>query len=444
MNWLQLLSEKRLGREEHYRPREHSRMERSEFDVDYDRVIFSHPFRRLQDKTQVVPLPEYDFVHTRLTHSLEVSSVGRSLGRAVGMHLLETYPELAEAGYNAYDFGSIVAAASLVHDVGNPPFGHSGEKAISQFFIDHRPDVSENELYDLQNFEGNAQGFRILCDPELKDVKLTYATLGAFMKYPGESAPTLRDKSRKSRKKFGLFQSEKQEFLKIANETGLVSFAQDELLAWCRHPLVFLVEAADDICYLIIDLEDAVRMKTISFDTFVDLLAPILGDKLDRKKLGEMHDLNQQAGLLRAMVINQLVEEAVNVFISHEKEITAGEFDKDLLSCIRSAEAADAIANFSFRYIYRSQQVLEIQAAGFEVLPFLTSSYFEALEDVRINGKKAHPRNQNMAEMLPKTVFRDNGCSETYQVARHVIDMVSGMTDKYAVSLYRKLKGISF
>lgn len=456
MNWLSLLSHKRLGSEHKYVPLGNQATSRSEFEVDYDRIIFSYPFRRLQDKTQVVPLPEYDFVHTRLTHSLEVSSVGRSLGKLAGTHILKSHPELVEAGYTEFDFGAIVAAASLTHDIGNPPFGHAGENALSEYFATKNdirgvadkidmPGITDKEWFDLQHFEGNAQGFRILCDPLFQDLKLTYASMGAFAKYPCESVLAKKDTSRKSQKKYGFYQSEKEIFAQLANELGLTSLSKDEI-TYIRHPLVYLVEAADDICYLIIDLEDAYRMKVISYNQFVEMVSPLLGSSFDKAKLSSMNDENQQIGLLRAMAINQLVNECADVFNQNESAILKGEFDKALSDMIPSQKYTEQIGKYSFEHIYNSQKVLEVQAAGFEVLPGLMEIFMDALEDYTSQGKKAAARHTNIVRMLPKHITNDDFIHQStyYSRSRKVLDFVSGLTDKYAVSLYRKLKGIQF
>ncbi|HWA33655.1 MAG TPA: dNTP triphosphohydrolase, partial [Cyclobacteriaceae bacterium] len=266
MIWKTLLSANRPGQKNIS-----SEPSRSAFEQDYDRIIFSHPFRRLQDKTQVHPLPEHDFVHTRLTHSLEVSSVGRSLGKRVGEVILQRHHEL-EKELSLFDFGAIVAAASLAHDLGNPPFGHAGEDALSDFFVNDpslKANVSEAEWSDLTKFEGNAQGFRILNQQEY-GLKLTCATLGAFTKYPCPSLFPERNKSKKSQKKFGFFQSEQAIFSELASQLELMRAGS----GWVRHPLAFLVEAADDICYSIIDLEDGCRLGLVSFEDTVELLAP--------------------------------------------------------------------------------------------------------------------------------------------------------------------------
>ncbi|MEM7110582.1 MAG: dGTP triphosphohydrolase, partial [Bacteroidota bacterium] len=262
MNWSKLLSEQRGQK----KGDEKDKGTRSAFEQDYDRVIFSYPFRRLQDKTQVHPLPEDDFVHTRLTHSLEVSSVGRSLGKKVGKVILERWPELAKR-YDFHEFGGIVAAASLAHDIGNPPFGHSGEDAISEFFKSgsgaiYKNLVNELEWADLTHFEGNAQGFRILNKDQYQGLRLTYATLAAFSKYPRQSIIKCKDPKRRSQKKYGFFQSERDVFKSIASTLGLPEL---EEYSWSRHPLAFLVEAADDICYNLIDLEDGCRLGLVNY-----------------------------------------------------------------------------------------------------------------------------------------------------------------------------------
>ncbi|MCX7745156.1 MAG: dNTP triphosphohydrolase [Flavobacteriales bacterium] len=444
MNWHSLLNYNRLNKNQKEVQHSMANKNRSEFEIDFDRIIFSYPFRRLQDKTQVVPLPEHDFVHTRLTHSLEVSSVGRSLGKAIGSYVLSKNPHLIEAGYQASDFGAIVAAACLTHDLGNPPFGHSGERAISEFFLSNRPDgVSEKEYADLTNFEGNAQGFRILASPHFNDLKLTYATLATFSKYPCESIIHQRNLNRKSQKKFGFFQSEKNAFKQVAENCGLLPLSDADAV-WVRHPLTFLVEAADDICYLIIDLEDATRMKVINDKEFKDLVAPIIGAKLDEKKLEQETDINQKIGILRAMAINQLIMECTEIFIENEAQILLGNFDTALIDIIPSASYTQAIAKFSFSKIYNSQQVLEIQAAGFEVLPGLIELFWEASEDYIKKGKNCKAKHLNLLRMLPLP-YQTYLATETtsYLRARTLVDYISGMTDRYAVGLYKKLKGIS-
>lgn len=438
MNWSNLLSSARINQK-----KEGSLPSRSAFEQDYDRIIFSHPFRRLQDKTQVHPLPEEDFVHTRLTHSLEVSSVGRSLGKRVGEVIMQRHPELKE-NFSLFDFGAIVAAAALAHDLGNPPFGHAGEDAISDFFQQHstgktyKQKVSDVEWEDLIKFEGNAQGFRILGKDEY-GLKLTFATLGAFTKYPCPALFPARDKKKKSQKKFGFFQSEQQLFSDVATELQLIK--QDS--AWCRHPLAFLVEAADDICYSIIDLEDGCRLGLVSFDDTVELLSGILKQKLDRQKLKSATGLNEKLGTLRAMAIGELIDACTTVFIAHETEILDGKFDHALTDHCLYKETLRQISDVSVQKIYRAKHVVEIEASGHQILPGLLEEFCEAGEHLLLN--KSSRKYQNLVLLLPEEVrsaiMKNPG--NTYLMLRQVVDFISGLTDKHALRLYRKIKGIS-
>lgn len=442
MNWHDLLSHKRFGDKSRI---ELSQESRSRFEQDYDRIIFSNPFRRLQDKTQVFPLPEDDFVHTRLTHSLEVSSVGRSLGKAVGEKLLEKYADLKEAGYTAHDFGAIVAAASLTHDLGNPPFGHSGETAISSFFLYQesgqifRKLVSEAEWRDLIAFEGNAQGFRIL--NASADLRLTFATLGAFTKYP-KSAIAPRDKARKSQKKYGFCTSDRPLFAELASEMGLIALSQD---VWCRHPLTFLVEAADDICYSVIDLEDGCRLGLVSFEEAKSLFVAILGDAFNEEKLEKTAGQNEKLGLLRALTITKLIQECVLVFLEKEPEILAGSFDQALTDCIPSSKSLEDISRISIKKIYQSKQVLEREAGGFEVIAKLMESFCIAAYLVRFEPERYTPKHRAALRLLPDTAKSklENPALTVYERLQIVIDFVSSLTDKHAIKLYRILYGFS-
>lgn len=435
VNWTQLLSPLRTGQSQ-----ASTESSRSAFEQDYDRIIFSHPFRRLQDKTQVHPLPEADFVHTRLTHSLEVSSVGRSLGKRAGEVLLQRHADLKDS-YSLFDFGAVVAAASLAHDVGNPPFGHAGEDALSDYFR-KRPELkqglSDAQWSDLVSFEGNAQGFRIL-NQDGYGLKLTQATLGAFTKYPCSSHFPGRNASRKSQKKFGFFESERGRFGEVATLLGLPSSGP---AAWNRHPLAFLVEAADDICYSIIDLEDGCNLGLISFSETVDLLAPILGDKLDRTKLQRDESLNKKLGTLRALAIGELITACTTVFLEKEKEILSGSFDTALTDASTFRDPLKEISRHSVAKIYRARHVVEIEAAGHEVLPGLLDEFILAAKAHKA-GEKSR-KYQNLALLLPPEVRSSLGESnDAYMLYRLVIDFVSGLTDKHALNLYRKIKGMA-
>ena len=439
MNWLQLLSSHRLGQKGAL-----SEQSRSAFEQDYDRIIFAHPFRRLQDKTQVHPLPEQDFVHTRLTHSLEVSSVGRSLGKRVGEIILKRHPELQES-FSLFDFGAIVAAASLAHDLGNPPFGHAGEDAISDFFLHHsfgqsfKDRVTEEQWAELIKFEGNAQGFRILNKSQY-GLKLTHATLGAFTKYPCPAFFPTRDKKKKSQKKFGFFQSELEIFNEVATQLGLTQVTNH---VWSRHPLAFLVEAADDICYNIIDLEDGCRLGLVGIDETVDLLAPILKEKLDRTKLTGKTGLNEKLGVLRAMAIGELIESCTKIFIDYENEILEGKFDQSLTDLCEFRDALKKISEVSVQKIYRARQVVEIEAAGHEVLPGLLHEFSQGglylMQNVKLR------KYQNLILLLPEEIRNaiTQSPNDHYAMLRNIIDFISGLTDRHAFSLYRKMKGIS-
>ena len=440
MNWPQLLSSHRLGQKQ-----DALDQSRSAFEQDYDRIIFSHPFRRLQDKTQVHPLPVEDFVHTRLTHSLEVSSVGRSLGKKVGEEILKRHAELNK-DFSLFDFGAIVAAASLAHDLGNPPFGHAGEEAISDFFIHHekgkslKPFVTESEWADLTNFEGNAQGFRLLNQKQY-GLKLTAATLGAFTKYPCPSFFPERDKTKKSQKKFGFFESERGVFENVATDLGLVKINAN---SWSRHPLAFLVEAADDICYSLIDLEDGCRLGLVSLDETIALIAAILKDKFKKDKVDKMVGLNEKLGVLRALAIGQLLDESVALFLDEEKNILDGKFDRALTDEIVSGDALKEISKVSVDKIYRARTVVEIEASGHAVLPGLLEEFVVAAQSLQQNN--ASRKHKNLQLLLPEEIrwALANQTETPNQMLRLIVDFISGLTDRHALSLYRKIKGISY
>ena len=434
MNWKTLLSIQGLREKQ-----EPGASSRSAFERDYDRIIFSHPFRRLQDKTQVHPLPEHDFVHTRLTHSLEVSSVARSLGRSAGEKILERNKELSD--FTFFDFGAIAAAAALAHDLGNPPFGHAGEAALSDFFL-HQPEgnaleekVTKEEWKDLLSFEGNAQGFRIL-NKNQYGLKLTCATLGAFTKYPCASYFPARNNDKKSQKKFGFFQTEKEIFERLAAHLELPKQGE----AWARHPLAFLVEAADDICYSIIDLEDGCRLGLISFSETTELFAGVLKEKFDAQKLQRYTNLNEKLGVLRGTVIKQLIDEATTVFLDHERDILQGNFDEALTDVSPSKDALQEILKISFEKIYRTRQVVEIEASGHEALPCLVKEFIKA--GFYLTGKNNSRKYENLSLLLPEDIRLNIVQNPTpYLVIRHVMDFISSLTDRHALSLYRLIRG---
>lgn len=358
--------------------------------------------------------------------------------------MLQRNPALASE-FTLFDFGAIVAAASLAHDLGNPPFGHAGEDSISDFFLHHpagqsfKTQVTEKEWYDLIKFEGNAQGFRIL-DKEQYGLKLTYATLGAFTKYPCPAYFPDRDQKKKSQKKFGFFQTERDAFTNIAKDLGLI---ETSAISWCRHPLAFLVEAADDICYSIIDLEDGCRLGLVSFDDTVDLLSGILRDKLDKTKLGTHADLNQKLGILRAMAIGELIEATTEVFLSNEKKILEGSFDDSLTALCIFDEPLERISQVSIQKIYHARHVVEIEASGHQILPGLLEEFTRTGE--HLIADRISRKYKNLSLLLPPEVISSIKArrTEPYHMLRNIVDFVSGLTDRHALSLYRKIKGIS-
>ncbi len=453
MNWEQLLSSRRLGDDrKNYDTQEH----RSAFQRDYDRIIFSSAFRRMQDKTQVFPIPENDFVHNRLTHSIEVSSVGRTLGNLVGQFVLEQEPELKVKGNSMHLFGDIVAAACLAHDVGNPPFGHSGESAIGNYFKQH-PELKEQfslnnqEWNDFIKYEGNAHGFRLLTNHHPEEIKgglrLTYATLGCFSKYPRASVVDLEylldsDKKRTSSKKFSYFQSEKVLFENVANTLGLLKLTEEhpQQRAWARHPLVFMVEAADNICYRIIDLEDGYKLGYLKFKEMEDLLLPLLKRSFDAKealvKYKQINDLGEKIGYLRAKSINVLIFESIEVFKNNYQAIMNGDFDQEITDIIPSADIVEGPIKEANIYLYNRKPVIEIEVAGYQVI----SGLLEKFMDVQLHPKNG--MNKKMKQLLPEQ-FHAKESDSNYEKIMKAVDFVARMTDSYALNLYRRLSGHS-
>ena len=416
--------------------------DRTEFQRDYDRLIFSAPFRRLQNKTQVFPLPGSVFVHNRLTHSLEVSCVGRSLGNDVASQLLKKHPALADSHIS--EIGSIVSAACLAHDLGNPPFGHSGEKAISTYFSEGqgmalKKELSPMEWDDLTHFEGNANAFRILTHQFEGRRKggfvMTYSTLASIVKYPFSSQLA----GKKS--KFGFFLSEEADYQKIARELGIIQLSKpDEPLRYARHPLVYLVEAADDICYQMMDIEDANKLKLLTHDETKGLYM-LFFDEKRRKRIEEVcrivTDVNEQIAYLRSSVIGALIKECTRVFTENEKKILAGEFEGALIKhiCSPLKEAYENCSAIALQRIYRSSDVLDIELAGFRVI--------STLIDLMINAVRS-PEKAYSQLLINRVSGQYNVNAPTlYGKIQAVLDYISGMTDVYALDLYRKIKGNS-
>jgi dGTPase len=443
MQWEKLLSAKRWGSEHKYI--ENQEDARSEFQRDYDRIIFSSPFRRLQNKTQVFPLPGSIFVHNRLTHSLEVASVGKSLGRIFYNSIKKEDPQIDERLPLLSEVGNIVAAACLAHDLGNPAFGHSGESAISHYFKEgigakYQVEVSEAEWQDLINFEGNANALRILTHPYAGkgygSFALTYSTIAAIAKYPCASSAS-GVKAQINQKKYGFFQSEQTGFEKIAVELGLHQVSAEPLI-YKRHPLVYLVEAADDICYNIIDLEDAHRLKILSYQEIEALLLPLCNDPKMSNTLLQIEDEDAKVAFLRAKSINTLIWNCSAVFFQQQAAILDGSFNNALMDLIDEPYRSimEKIGVLSRKRIYNYSSVVQIEVAGYKVMGGLLEEFIPAYLS---NSSKYH---EKLNELIPKQFLTKE--ESTYAKIQTVLDFVSGMTDLYAVELFRKIKGISF
>ncbi|MBC3758139.1 dNTP triphosphohydrolase [Hyunsoonleella sp. SJ7] len=446
MNWEQLLSLKRFG-DTNKRLRKEQDETRLGFEVDYDRIIFSQEFRSLQDKTQVIPLSETDFVHTRLTHSLEVSVVGRSLGRKVGQKVLEKHPHLQNVhGYQANDFGAIVATAALAHDIGNPPFGHSGEKSIGEFFKNgagkqYQDQLTDKEYQDLCDFEGNANGFKILTQSRAGregGLRLSYATLGAFTKYPKESLPKKPTKHI-SDKKYGFFQSEKEAFQDVASELGLLK-RSNEHLSFSRHPLAFLVEAADDICYTIIDFEDGINLGLIQEEFALEYLSKLIRENIKPENYYALATKEDRISYLRALAINALINDAVDIFMKNEEAILKGAFDCALLDKSKFEAQINDIIKISIENVYMSEEVVDKEIAGYQIINKLLNVYSSAVNN-SFNGVASN-YDKLILKRLPETI--DFGATSLYERLLAVCHYVALLSDSKAIRNFKKIEGVTF
>lgn len=436
MDWNLLASTTRLGRGSTPGAAD----ARSEYLRDWDRIVYSSAFRRLQDKTQVFPLAESDYVRTRLTHSIEVSSVGRSLGTLCGEFVLQKVPGLKMV---SHDFGSIVAAACLAHDIGNPPFGHSGEDAIQSWFALHGnqflSELSPSEKLDLLMFEGNAQGFRLITRLQSSinrgGFQLTYAVLAAYAKYPRGSTILKATKGHVSEKKFGYCAHDAENFKAIANGTGLIEKSEG---TYARHPLAFLMEAADDICYGIVDLEDGHRLGRVTFSDAFELLSPIAfpSGQNPTSSYALIEDKAGQIEYLRARSIGNLILATVDVFKTNYDEIMEGRFEKSLVSQCTFSSNLEKISLLSQSQIYTTPAVLQIEAAGFEILGGLLGKFVPALLTPKTERSAAHKK---LVQIVPKQFSIDG---TPYEKLLGVTDYISGMTDSFALTLFRRLNGI--
>ena len=441
MEWKQLISNKRFG-QEHKHAERHD--DRSEFKRDYDRLIFSSAFRRLQNKTQVFPLPGSIFVHNRLTHSLEVASVGMSIGNDISRRVIQKRPELKDTLVE--EIGTIVSAACLAHDLGNPPFGHSGEKAIQTFFSEGpgqkiKSMVSSEFWDDITHFEGNANAFRILTH-RFKGRRqggfvMTYSMLASIVKYPFASCLA------GDHGKFGFFASDADSYRKIADELGIFcKSAPGEPLKYARHPLVYMVEAADDICYEIMDIEDSHKLKILSFAETEHLLLSFFDEDIQQKIRQriideEMTDENEKVVYMRASVIGKLENECVAAFLAHEEEILAGTFKGSLIDHIseRQKKAYKECEKISYSKIYQSKPVLDIELSGYQIMATLMEVFVEAA----VNPSRFYSK-QLLRRVSSQYDIENENLEERIMA---VIDYISGMTDIYALDIYQKINGIS-
>ena len=441
MNWNQLLSLKRYG-DNHTRLRIEQDETRLGFEVDYDRIIFSDSFRSLQDKTQVIPLSKTDFVHTRLTHSLEVSVVARSLGRIVGEKILKKHPKLNDLGYKMNDFGAIVATAALAHDIGNPPFGHSGEKAIGEYFINgngakYKSDLSPKQWQDLVDFEGNANGFRILTETKegIKGgLRLSYATLGTFIKYPKESLPK-KPTSHIADKKYGVFQSELNFFNELAQDLGLISTGKNGDIAFKRHPLAYLVEAADDICYTIIDFEDGINLGLIEEEFALEYLIKLVKDTINSEKYYQLKHKKDRLSYLRALAIGTLIGEATRVFLENEDAILNGDFPHSLLDKCKYEAQINDIIKISVEKIYKSREVIEKELVGYSIISKLLDVFLTAINNKFENNMSNYDK--LILNLLPENLQKPP--KTLYLRTLTICGFVASLTDGFAFQLYKKI-----
>ncbi len=454
MQWSTCYTERRSGSSKS------KEIPRTEYQRDYDRLIFASSFRRLQNKTQVFPLPGSTFVHNRLTHSLEVASVGRSLGKIIGDHIASNHiaaNDERSLHFYRYDLSNVIASACLAHDIGNPAFGHSGEKAISNYFLKNkdftiegrslRDFFDDSQWEDLINFEGNANAIRVLThayrDKPVGGMRLTLTTLAAILKYPCESVAV--DKNYKHRKKYGFFQTERETFNDIVEALDMKQ-EQDNPLVYARHPFVYLVEAADDICYRIIDMEDAHRLGIISKEMVSQALMNII-DQIDRPEddmvkikdtFSKILDDNDSIAYLRAKCINALTLESAAVFAEHSDQIINGTYDSTLVDSIESrCPALSEVMDISISKIYSHHSVVEIEITGYHVMSHLLKLFVPAVL------RKTPEGTDRMALSLIPLQFREFEMTEDpYLKVMSVVDFISGMTDAYATEFYRKTTGI--
>lgn len=448
MNWSQLLCADRLGN----RVAKHEEG-RSPFHSDHDKIIFSGAFRRLARKTQVHPMATNDHIHNRMTHSLEVACVGRTLGIRVGQ-ALKNKGDLPQHILPT-DIGDIVQATCLAHDIGNPPFGHTGEDAIRNWFqkegAEFLKDLSPSERDDIRVFEGNAQGLRVLTTSEYHQyhdgMRLTYATLASSIKYPWTSSPTVLGQRPKNAK-YGIFQSELNYFHEIADKTGLIERGNDW---YCRHPLVYLMEAADDFCYGIIDLEDGLEMGILNWNEIYALLHPVIADSAQladlERLLNKVND-GRKPALVRGKVIDAFINSGTAAFIKHQDAFLRGEVDGDLISLCdsRVRDAVQAAKDLAKQKIFNHSRRVELEIGAYAVIGTLLNTICSAVyASLGEQSQMTYKDNRVMA-LIGENNFHPNVNKREqnykYMALMAVIDYISGMTDNYATNLAKQFNGM--
>jgi len=458
MNWATLYTSRRTG--DHEQKNTNNDVVRNSFLRDYDRIIFSSAFRRLQNKTQVFPLPGAIFVHNRLTHSLEVASVGRSLGKAVGEMIADKYKNEGETfkEFYRYELSSVIASACLAHDIGNPPFGHSGEDAIRAFFTSLggntrsiiQDSLTERQLKDFEYFEGNSNALRTLTnsfnEPEPGGYKLTFTTLASLVKYPCASIDGFNKNSGLiATKKSGFFDSEVGTYRQIADALHIPKkegFGD----VYARHPFVYLTEAADDICYRVIDLEDAHRLHIISLETFKEMFLPFFANEKEynsleyiEKKLTNINDDNQKVQYIRARWIGLMIDKMAKIFMAHERQLLEGHLEKDLLKCLPEGDQKliDNINRFSVAHIYNYKAVVEIEIAGYNVIGGLLKEFVHAVLHPQLS------KSGKIIKLVSSQFPVSPDATHVYNNLQSLVDFIAGMTDLYAIDIYRKITGIT-
>jgi len=457
MSWEKLLSSKRLRHQEQLV--NHIDF-RSPYESDIQRILFSGSFRRLSKKTQVHPLVANDHVHTRLTHSIEVAQVGKTLGKALGIKLGTKLVDKLPDNVTPYDIGAVVEAACLAHDFGNPPFGHGGEEAIIHWFENNGSQLLRSldpaHRRDLMYFEGNAQGLRIIAQTENNlfkgGLRLTYATLGAFLKYPWNS--------RIPGKKFGAFLSEEYILEDIASQTGMIRINENQ---WARHPLAYLVEAADDICYGILDLEDAVELNILRYDEVENVFLPLF----DQKELQNFHDslenrkeaFRVNLARLRGIVFDKAVSGAIDGFMIKYDDIMHGRFPsgEDLFDALTVDDPIKNVIKNAKRMarqqIFPDPKKVEIELGSYSVFETLMDAFSKAAVDQaqclsspqHVLSWKSNLVMKMLGDHAPSYRNEPDGDRwSEYQCLRRVIDYVSGMTDNYAIYVSSQLQGAGF